>query len=362
MVSIDTTTVDVRRPWGAIAALAFLALCLVGGLVLGQWLAPKPIIGVVRFEAPIDFYTAAQLMEVIEEARTDDQVAGVVLEILSPGGFATSSESLFYSLLQLREEKPVVAAIDGLAASGGYYMAAAANRIYAPASAYVGNVGTRGARPLDPALSPMELSSGPYKLSGGNRFDRIRQLDLVKDAFVNNVVYQRQNAAFNPLNVSAETVAEARIYLGSEAVAIGLIDKEGGTGDAVVAAAELGGVSEYDSVDLLERYGISILPPAPVFQEVGAQGAAAEENYMKRAVHRLVEQAPPDTIFLLDDRYTLPDVGGNSALERHLLRLRQGDPAGEPGADSTSSVPGGTLSQLFFGAAHSFALQSGAPQ
>ncbi len=130
------------------------------------------MIGIARFAAEIDFDTASQLVDLLETARTDDRVAGVVLEILSPGGFATSSETLYYTLLKLREQKPLVVVIDGLAASGGYYMAAAGNRIYAPASAYVGNVGTRGGRPSDPSIAPDELSSGPYKLEGGSRFDQ----------------------------------------------------------------------------------------------------------------------------------------------------------------------------------------------
>jgi len=274
--------------------------------------APQPVIGVVRFEGVIDFTTADVLMQVADTARQDPSVAGVVLEILSPGGLATSSESAYYSLLQLRESKPLVVVIDGLAASGGYYFAVAGNQIYAPSSSYVGNVGTRGPRPIDPMLSPGEMSSGPYKLMGGDRFDRIRQLDVVKDAFVGNVVHQRSNAEANPLNVDYEAVAEARIYLGSEAAAIGLIDYEGGRSDAILAAAELAGVYNYQTVDLMRYYGLE-WPMSFFFQA----------NGQERAIRDLIENAPPDAIFMLDSRISLPDTALDSELEQHLMALRE---------------------------------------
>jgi protease IV len=234
------------RAWEIALAALFLALCLVGGLFLARSTtndgfprgvpsigipgSGKPAIGVVRFEGTIDFESADNLITLLEAARRDERVHGVVLELLSPGGFATSSESIYYTLLKLRQEKPLVVVIDGLAASGGYYMAAAGNRIFAPASAYVGNVGTRGGRPSDPAIAPEELSSGPYKLEGGSRFDQIHQLEVVAQTFVKNVVSQRAASPVNPLKLAAEELSEARIYLGSEALALGLIDAEGARG------------------------------------------------------------------------------------------------------------------------------------
>jgi protease-4 len=223
---------------------------------------------------------------------------------------ATSSENVFYSLLNLRKVKPVVVAIDTLAVSGGYYMAVAGNRIYAPSSSYIGNVGTRGPRPSDPAISPDELSSGPFKLTGGNRFDRIQQLDVVKDAFVGNVVYQRSNAEMNPLKIDAEAVAEARIYLGSEAVAVGLIDREGSLSDAIAATAELAGVESYRTVDLAGYFGYDAATPVAPIQE---------------SIRSMVENASAEAIFLLDSRIPLPGVLESTELDQHLLRLRSVD-------------------------------------
>lgn len=298
-----------------------LLVCLGAGVALGRWAAPEPVIGLIRFNAAIEPVAATELIDLLESTRQDSRVAGVVLEISSPGGLATSAESIFYTMLRLRQEKPVVVFIDGIAVSGGYYMAAAGSRILTTGSAYVGNIGARGERPTDPTLAPGEQSSGPYKLSGGSRFDRIHQLDLVAEAFINNVIAQRQNAEVNPLKLDKRTVAEARIYMGSEAVAVGLVDREGGRADAILSAAELAGVTRYRVVNLVDFYRMAA-PEAPPDFTV--------------AVRQMVETAPPAAVFLLDTRIPLPGVESD-AVERHLLQLRA-----PSGASSTPLPPSAT--------------------
>jgi protease-4 len=284
------------RAWEIAVAAVVLVACLAVGLIAAEWLAPQPTVGVVRFDAEITFQTATPLIDLLERARDDDQIAAVVLEVASPGGLATSSESIFHTLISLRARKPLVVVVDGLAASGGYYMAVAGNRLFAPASSYIGNVGTRSGRPADPSISSDELSSGPYKLEGGSRFDRIRQLQLVADAFVTHVVAQRAQSTVNPLQLTADEVAEARIYLGSEALALGLIDEEGSRADAIDAAAALAGLTSFQTVDLPARYGYQ--PPAPQPIDV--------------AVAQMVANAPPGAIFMLDTRIPLPANGAVS--------------------------------------------------
>lgn len=296
--------------WEYAVAGLFLVFCIGAGIGIARLQSPEPVIGVIRFKDAIGIETADELNALIEAARQDSRVAGIAFELLSPGGLATSSESIFYSLLNLREEKPVVVAIDSLAVSGGYYVATAGNRIYMPASGYIGNVGTRGPRPSDPAISPEELSSGPFKLAGGNRFDRIQQLDIVKNAFVGNVVHQRTHAEMNPLQIDAETVAEARVYLGSEAIAVGLADAEGSIIDAIAAAAELAGVERYQAVELVDYLGMEPDEPEPSIES---------------SIRSIAENATPDMVFLLDSRIPLPGVEESTALERHLLKLRSVD-------------------------------------
>ncbi len=297
--------------WELPSTIIFLILCLAIGLGIAQNVAPQPTIGVIRFADIIYPDSANRLLQVIEAAKNDPAIAAVVLEIDSPGGAATSSENLFYALLDLREEKPLVVNIDSIAASGGYYMAIAANQIFAPPGSYIGNVGVRGPRPYDPYLDPFELSSGPYKLAGGSRFDQIQQFELLKAAFVGHVVNQRSNATVNPLSISATTVAEARIYLGSEALGIGYIDHEGSRNDAIEAAIDLADVADYQVVNLLDYYGFEFTleyqPPA---------------FGMAEAVDLAFAAAPTNSFYLLDSRIPLPNVAPRAAVERHLLELR----------------------------------------
>lgn len=313
------------RSWEIALAALFLALCLIAGLYIDRSAGLEQLaggganVGVVRFEGEIDFESANEIVTLLEAARQDSSVSAVVLELLSPGGYATSSESIYYTLLRLRQEKPLVVVIDGLAASGGYYMAAAANRILAPASAYIGNVGTRGGRPTDPAIAPDELSSGPYKLEGGSRFDQIQQLDLVAQSFIRNVASQRAASPVNPLKLTLEELGEARLYLGSEALALGLIDGEGGRSDAILAAADLAGLADYQVVDLPAWLGL--LPDLPPDADSSARAATISA---RGGVEGMVAHAPPGVIYMLDSRIPLPAGAPHPALAR-LPSKRAGD-------------------------------------
>ena len=303
--------------WEYLVWAVLLVICLMVGVTVGQWAAPQPVVGTVRFEGVIEPFSSNKLVTLLEKARRDPTVAAVVLEMNSPGGLATSSENVFYSLLRLRAEKPVVVVIDGMAASGGYYIAAAANRIYVPASAYVGNIGTRGPRPIDPYISPEEFSTGPYKFAGGSRFDQIYQLDLIKEGFVNNVIAQRINSPVNPLKLDKSTIEEGRLYLGSEAVAVGLADLEGARTDGILGAVEIAGLRRYQVQALEERYA----------EAVEDENELAPPSDFMQIIGQLTENAAPDTVFMLDSRIPLPGMMEASEIQEHMLRLRNIAPA-----------------------------------
>jgi protease-4 len=268
-----------------LATAIFLVACLIAGLRLADVYAPKPVIGVARFEGLIDTASARQMGTILDAARRDDRVVGVVLEISSPGGDAGSSEKLYHAMLQLRQQKPLVVAIDGIATSGGYYMAVAGNKIYATASSDVGNVGVIIGRPFDPEIWPGLLTTGPFKLSGGSRFDNVYRLELVKEAFVGNVVHQRSHSPYNPLQVDARTVAEAHLYVGSEALAVGLIDAHGSRSDAILDVAELAGVKKYQVLELTDYLALPFEPSLEV--------------------RSMLDAALPGAVFLLDSRVPL---------------------------------------------------------
>ncbi len=231
------------RAAGLVLLLVILPLVL--GCLLSLYLIPAPRIAVVRIEGDIWGFYTAYLSEALEDAGNDPAVQAVVLDIASPGGEVTASEDLYFDVLKLREKKPVVASVGELAASGAYYVASAADRIYAKPASAVGNIGIISFLP-DPDFVDEELiTTGPFKLSGGPRVAYVRQAEMLKDTFLAAIMVQRADR----LKVGPEVLSRGEIYLGLQAQQMGLIDEIGSKGDAVAAAAELAKVRHYEIVD-----------------------------------------------------------------------------------------------------------------
>ena len=265
----------------------FLVLCLLAGLAIAMLYTPEPmqpIVGTLRFEGLIESNSAKQLVDILDEARRDGRVAAVVLELDSYGGTSTSSESIYHAMLQLRQEKPLVVVIDGAATSGAYYVAVASSQLLATASSEIGNVGAWTMRPADPQLYPDVISTGPYKLSGGSRFDAIHQLQLTRDVFATNVVFQRQLSKSNPLSIDQSDLTEGRVYMGTEALALGLIDQLGAVTDGILAAADAAGLKFYQVKELTD-YLDKPFEPTDMF-----------------SLQRMLAHSVPGTVLLLDSR------------------------------------------------------------
>jgi len=186
----------------------------------------------------------------LTKLRDDKSVKAVVLNIDSPGGTATGSDLITRAVTRLRAEKPVVAFIGGLGASGGYMIASAAERIVALPSAIVGSIGVISYRPMVyDALSRIGVTmrvgkSGRLKdmLSPFREPTEEEQakeqhlLDSMYDLFVQSVARSR--------GMSEERVREiatGEVFLTDEALAIGLVDVAGDLDDAVDWAVERSG-------------------------------------------------------------------------------------------------------------------------
>jgi protease-4 len=118
-----------------------ILLPLLAGYLLALVLVPTPKIAVIRVEGEIWGSYTADISRALEQVGRDRAVRAVVLDVSSPGGEVSASEGLYFDLLKLREIKPVVASVDEMAASGAYYIACAADRIYAKPASMVGNIG-----------------------------------------------------------------------------------------------------------------------------------------------------------------------------------------------------------------------------
>jgi len=226
---------------GSVAAVALAG----GSWFLARRLIPTPQVAVVHIDQDLYESYTNLIGQTLEELGNDGAVRAVVLDITSPGGGVTASESLYYDILALRERVPVVVSMGELVASGGYYISAAADQIYAKPTSLVGNIGVISYAPDPDLVDEMLITTGPFKLTGGTATEWTRQMETLKNTFLAAVLAQRADR----LTVPAETLARGELYIGIDAEQMGLVDALGSRADAIEAAAGMAGITRYDVVD-----------------------------------------------------------------------------------------------------------------
>lgn len=236
-----------RSPLRLILTLFFVTIVpLAIGLYLAPQLVPQPQVGIIRLSEDIFGRSTNEIVSQLAYARQDPAIKAVVLVINSPGGSASHSEELFLAVLSARQDMPVVASVEVVAASGAYYMAAAADEIYAKPTSFVGSVGVIASLPGDVFIEDNILTSGPYKGFGGTRDGTVRQVEQAKFAFLEAVRLGRGDR----LNMGLDVLSRAEIYSGVQSVSFGLIDGLLSTDEVIERAANLAGLSGYKVVEL----------------------------------------------------------------------------------------------------------------
>ncbi|BCY19292.1 hypothetical protein hrd7_31410 [Leptolinea sp. HRD-7] len=230
----------------------WVILPLTAGILLSLFI-PRPKIGIIYLNDAIYAYTSQNIQQELAVARNSNDVRAVVLVINSPGGTVTDTESLYREVIALRKTRPVVTVIEGMAASGGYYLASASDLIFAKASSEIGNIGVIGTRPDKPAVYEDIYSTGPYKMWGMPRDSFSRELEMLKQGFLQAVKLGRGDR----LKMSDEMILRGEIYTGSDAERLGMIDGLGTQSEAVEAAARLAGLRHYQTLDLFSAAGLS---------------------------------------------------------------------------------------------------------
>ena len=239
----DSTPSPLRT---ALTVLLIVLVPLALGIFLAGRLLPRPQVGIVRLSYDIGSLSTYEIAEQLRVARENPAIQAVVVIINSPGGSAAFSEELFLDVLDTRRDLPVVASIDLLAASGAYYMAAAANEIYAKPTSAVGSVGVIATLPGDVYIEEDLLTTGPYKAFGGTRDGTVRQIERAKFAFLDAV----QTGRGDRLAIDLATLSRAEVYTGVQALEFGLVDGLASTEEALRRAAELAGVRDFEAVEL----------------------------------------------------------------------------------------------------------------
>ena len=198
----------------------------------------------------------ARIKEELTKAAEDEKVKAVVLRINSPGGTVSASDILYHEVKAFKEKRkiPVVASIVDVGASGGYYVAAAADKILAHPASVTGSVGvimmTVNAQGLleKIGVQTTAVTSGPRKDMGSP----FRPMTPEERAIFQSVIDSFYNRFLTVVkdgrpNLSVEQVrklADGRIYSGDQAMANGLVDGVGYLDDAIESAKQAAGLSE----------------------------------------------------------------------------------------------------------------------
>ncbi len=226
--------------------LIVIILPIVIGLYAAPRIVPKPQIGVIRLNYEINAESAFLITEQMAYARNEPAIKAIVMIINSPGGSAAYSEELFLDVLQTRNQMPVVATVDLLAASGAYYTAVAADEIYAKPTSNIGSVGVISFLQGDVYIDEDILTTGPYKSFGGTRDGAVRQIERAKLAFLEAVKTGRSDR----LTIELDVLSRAEIYTGVQALEFGMIDGLAANEDVIKRTAAIAGLSDYDVVEL----------------------------------------------------------------------------------------------------------------
>lgn len=203
-------------------------------------------------EACID---ARQMTHDLEELASDDDVKAVVLRINSGGGSAYASEQIWHAVSRLKAEKPVVVSMGGYAASGAYYISCASDAIYADPTTLTGSIGIFGMFPDVSQLlkDKLGLRFDAVKTNKFSDFGTLsRPFNAEERAYLESYIdrgyalFRQRVADGRGMSVdSVEQIAQGHVWLATDAVDIGLVDKLGSLDDAVAAAARLAELDEW---------------------------------------------------------------------------------------------------------------------
>ena len=204
--------------------------------------------------------SSANITKLFQKARRDENIKTIVFRINSPGGSALASDEIWREVKLANEEKKVIVSMGDVAASGGYYIAAPADKIFAQATTITGSIGVFGVIPYTGAMFENKLGlsfdrvstndhavlSTNKKLSEEEYAMIQEEVDYIYDQFLSRVSDGR-----GMTKEAVNVVARGRVWTGEDAKKKGLVDEIGGLQDAINYAAEQAGI---DSADRMVRY------------------------------------------------------------------------------------------------------------
>lgn len=221
------------------------------------------------------------VIQALERASRDASIRAIVLRIDSGGGDAAASQRIWRAVRTARRQKPVIAAMGDAAASGGYFAAVGADRIFATPGTYTGSIGVFWLKPNLEGLVE-KLRVGSYATKRGDEADILswrgawseemrESVEAAVDSFYGD--FLDATAEGRGLTVDeVDAVARGRVWTGAQAASIGLVDELGGLGAALRAARREAGLAEDSTVEF------RVLAPSPSFFSASVAGRSDLEG------------------------------------------------------------------------------------
>ncbi len=249
---------------GAVVIISVAALFFLGkrdhAFQFGEKVGVVEINGIIADPKPVILQ--------LKRFRKNKDVKAIVLRIDSPGGGVGPSQEIYAEVKKTTLIKKVVASMGAIAASGGYYVGAAADHIMANPGTITGSIGVvmefANAEELFEkiGISAVVIKSGDYKDTGSPLRKMTPEERRLLEDFVGNVHQQFVTAVAEGRKMSEEavrTIADGRIFSGQQAQKLGLLDSLGNMEDAIALAAELSGIKGEPSVVYAEKKKFSVL-------------------------------------------------------------------------------------------------------
>ncbi|GIV25546.1 MAG: signal peptide peptidase SppA [Bacteroidia bacterium] len=207
---------------------------------------------------------AEKLVPLLRKALQDDKIKAVVLRVNSPGGAVLDSDKIARAVKELRTKKPVVVSMGGVAASGGYYISAFADKIVAEPTTITGSIGVigllfevKGLLEKELALTTDRVRVGgqyadflsPYREATPQETARLQsEIDGIYEEFLQVVKEGRRY----PSRDAVHSIAQGRVWSGQDALSHGLVDTLGGLETALTLAARAAQLADYEVISLPE--------------------------------------------------------------------------------------------------------------
>lgn len=244
-------------------------------------------------EGDVNVIGEGSMRRSLQEARKNEDVKAIVLRIDSPGGSALTSDLIWREIEVTKKVKPVIVSMGNYAASGGYYIACNANKIFAESNTITGSIGVFGVLPnFTPLANKLGINTEQVKTHENSanyspfvpvdekfKAFTLEGVEQIYKTFVTHVAEGRKMTF-----AQVDSIAQGRVWSGSEAVKIGLVDKIGGLNDAIAEAAKIAKIKDYSTQnypeyektfgDLMGNLPFAQSKEAFIKEEIG------EENYM----------------------------------------------------------------------------------